>query len=115
PDLGMGHRRRPMRARSRGRLRARSGWRVVPLQPRPVAAESGFLRAGRSFAALAGLGGMSASRIGELLAIMSRLRDPERGCPWDLEQDFSTIAPYTTEEAYEVADAIARNDMVDLR
>lgn len=58
---------------------------------------------------------MSASRIGELLAIMSRLRDPERGCPWDLEQDFSTIAPYTTEEAYEVADAIARNDMVDLR
>ena len=40
---------------------------------------------------------------------------PETGCPWDLEQDFATIAPYTVEEAYEVADAIARNDMDDLR
>ncbi len=45
---------------------------------------------------------------------MARLRDPEGGCPWDLEQDFSTIAPYTIEEAYEVADAIARGDMTDL-
>ena len=45
---------------------------------------------------------------------MARLRDPERGCPWDLEQDFATIAPYTIEEAYEVADAIARGDMADL-
>lgn len=45
-----------------------------------------------------------------LLAIMARLRDPERGCPWDCQQDFSTIAPYTIEEAYEVVDAIARND-----
>jgi ATP diphosphatase len=50
-----------------------------------------------------------------LLAIMARLRDPERGCPWDIEQDFSTIAPYTIEEAYEVADAITRGDMDDLR
>lgn len=49
-----------------------------------------------------------------LLAIMARLRDPERGCPWDLEQDFSTIAPYTLEEAHEVADAIARGDMRNL-
>ncbi|HEX6590500.1 MAG TPA: nucleoside triphosphate pyrophosphohydrolase, partial [Moraxellaceae bacterium] len=46
--------------------------------------------------------------------IMARLRDPERGCPWDLEQDFSTIAPYTLEEAHEVADAIARNDLRNL-
>lgn len=46
---------------------------------------------------------------------MSRLRDPETGCPWDAEQDFSSIAPYTIEEAYEVADAIERRDMDDLR
>ncbi len=50
-----------------------------------------------------------------LAAIMARLRDPETGCPWDVAQDFSTIAPYTIEEAYEVADAIARGDMADLR
>ena len=53
--------------------------------------------------------------IGRLLRIMARLRDPGRGCPWDLAQDFSTIAPYTIEEAYEVADAIERGDMDDLR
>ena len=51
------------------------------------------------------------SDIKNLLEIMDGLRDPDTGCPWDLEQDFSTIAPYTIEEAYEVADAIARNDM----
>lgn len=51
----------------------------------------------------------------QLLAIMARLRDPERGCPWDVKQDFASIAPYTVEEAYEVADAIARGDMADLR
>jgi ATP diphosphatase len=50
-----------------------------------------------------------------LLAIMARLRDPERGCPWDIEQDFESIAPYTIEEAYEVADAIARGNLDDLR
>src|SRR5579883_849772 len=50
-----------------------------------------------------------------LLAIMARLRDKERGCPWDREQDFATIAPYTIEEAYEVADAIAREDMPALK
>ena len=55
------------------------------------------------------------SEIARLLAIMARLRDPVRGCEWDVAQDFSTIAPYTIEEAYEVADAIARNDMADLR
>ncbi len=51
----------------------------------------------------------------QLLEIMQRLRDPESGCPWDLEQDFSSIAPYTIEEAYEVADAIERGNMHDLR
>src|SRR6266852_3778231 len=50
-----------------------------------------------------------------LLAIMARLRDPEHGCPWDRAQDFATIAPYTIEEAYEVADAIARSDTVALK
>ena len=54
-------------------------------------------------------------RIDALLAIMARLRDPERGCPWDVEQTFASIAPYTLEEAYEVADAIARDDLGDLK
>nr|WP_321509528.1 nucleoside triphosphate pyrophosphohydrolase [uncultured Celeribacter sp.] len=53
--------------------------------------------------------------IDKLLEIMRRLRDPEGGCPWDIEQDFATISPYTIEEAYEVDDAIARGDMDDLR
>ena len=46
---------------------------------------------------------------------MARLRDPARGCPWDLEQTFATVAPYTVEEAYEVADAIERGDLADLK
>lgn len=50
-----------------------------------------------------------------LLRIMAKLRDPDGGCPWDIEQDFASIAPYTIEEAYEVADAIARGDMPELR
>ena len=49
-----------------------------------------------------------------LLGIMARLRDPLQGCPWDLQQDFASIAPYTIEEAYEVADAIDRGDLDDL-
>jgi MazG family protein len=53
--------------------------------------------------------------MGALLALMARLRDPEHGCPWDREQTFSTIAPYTIEEAYEVADAIERGDREHLR
>ena len=52
--------------------------------------------------------------IARLVEIMAALRDPEFGCPWDVEQDFASIAPYTIEEAHEVADAIARGDMVDL-
>lgn len=53
--------------------------------------------------------------IENLLEVMRRLRDAENGCPWDVEQDFSSIAPYTIEEAYEVADAIERGNMQDLR
>jgi|ERR1043166_2180744 ATP diphosphatase len=59
---------------------------------------------------------MEASRdVARLIEIMAALRTPATGCPWDLEQDFSTIAPYTLEEAYEVADAIARGNLDDLR
>src|SRR5436853_3503776 len=59
---------------------------------------------------------MAPSRdISRLLEIMAALRTPGTGCPWDLEQNFSTIAPYMLEEAYEVADAIARGDLADLR
>ena len=59
---------------------------------------------------------MTPSRdIGRLLEIMAALRRPETGCPWDLAQNFSTIAPYTLEEAYEVADAITRGDLADLK
>ena len=53
--------------------------------------------------------------LGALLALMARLRDPQRGCPWDREQTFSSIAPYTIEEAYEVADAIERGEREALR
>jgi uncharacterized protein YabN with tetrapyrrole methylase and pyrophosphatase domain len=58
---------------------------------------------------------MSQTPIERLLAIMARLRDPKGGCPWDMEPNFATIAPYTIEEAYEVADAIARGNMAELR
>ena len=50
------------------------------------------------------------SAMDQLLEVMARLRDPENGCPWDVEQTFATIAPYTIEEAYEVADAISDED-----
>jgi MazG family protein len=53
--------------------------------------------------------------LGDLLAVMARLRDKHSGCPWDIEQNFATIAPYTIEEAYEVADAIAREDLDELK
>ncbi len=53
--------------------------------------------------------------VAELLEIMARLRDPERGCPWDREQSFATLVPYTIEEAYEVAEAVERGDMEALR
>src|SRR6185437_4295764 len=53
--------------------------------------------------------------IDRLIAIMARLRDRQDGCPWDIEQTFATVAPYTVEEAYEVADAIERGDLKDLK
>lgn len=56
-----------------------------------------------------------AEAVDTLLALMARLRDPQTGCPWDIEQTFATIAPYTIEEAYEVADAIQRGALSDLR
>jgi len=58
--------------------------------------------------------GAAGAAIERLLRVMARLRAPEGGCPWDLEQSFATIAPYTIEEAYEVADAIARGDLDEL-
>lgn len=58
---------------------------------------------------------MTQPPLDRLLAIMARLRDPQRGCEWDCAQTFATIAPYTIEEAYEVADAIAREDMAALK
>ena len=57
----------------------------------------------------------SSFKLSRLVEIMARLRDPESGCPWDLAQDFASIAPYTIEEAHEVADAIAENDMTELK
>ena len=56
-----------------------------------------------------------ADALARLIAIMARLRDPQGGCPWDLEQTFASIAPYTVEEAYEVADAIERGDLSELK
>jgi MazG family protein len=58
---------------------------------------------------------MGGSDIERLLEIMARLRDPEGGCPWDVEQSFETVAPYTIEEAYEVDDAVRRRDFAGLR
>ena len=58
---------------------------------------------------------LAAAKLDRLIAIMARLRDPENGCPWDVEQTFETIAPYTIEEAYEVAEACARGDMAELK
>ena len=58
---------------------------------------------------------LPASTLSDLVEIMRRLRDPETGCEWDRVQTFETISPYTVEEAYEVADAIRRNDMADLK
>src|SRR5882724_10629791 len=58
---------------------------------------------------------LPADAMERLLAVMRQLRNPNGGCPWDLDQNFATIAPYTIEEAYEVADAIERADMAALK
>jgi len=60
-------------------------------------------------------GGEPGEALSALLELMARLRDPQHGCPWDREQTFRTIAPYTIEEAYEVADAIEREDLAHLK
>lgn len=61
-----------------------------------------------------GWGMQPSKEISRLIEIIAALRTPATGCPWDIEQDFSSIAPYTIEEAYEVADAVERQDMGDL-
>ena len=68
-----------------------------------------------SFPAAIGVQMSAIAPLDRLIAIMAQLRDPERGCEWDRVQTFATIAPYTIEEAYEVADAISRNDLDELR
>ena len=61
------------------------------------------------------VGSSSESALSELLSIMRTLRDPKHGCDWDKQQTFASIVPYTIEEAYEVADAIDKGDMTDIR
>ena len=82
-----------------------------------AAAERALLRSGypRSTPQLKSSPVKPSRDISRLIEIMAALRTPESGCPWDLEQNFRTIAPYTLEEAYEVADAIARNDLAGLK
>src|SRR5580765_809781 len=115
----MGHGRGPVRARTVRRRRDRHERRAAALQHEGLAAEHGFSRVRRRFGCLGGADrrrGRRVSRgIGDLLRIMAALRDPKAGCPWDVEQNFDTIAPYTIEEAYEVADAIDRRDFAGLR
>src|SRR5690606_4715341 len=119
-DQRVGHRRRAGHPGGGRRLPARPARAPVPLQPARDRAQRGLHRARRPGLAVARLdGGRGVSdgsvALERLLAIMARLRDPDGGCPWDLAQDFTTIAPYTIEEAYEVADAIDRGDMAALR
>lgn len=71
-------------------------------------------KAGAAHPALSAVAGADQTGIPRLLAIMAALRDPKTGCPWDIEQDFASIAPYTIEEAHEVADAIARKSWEEL-
>jgi nucleoside triphosphate diphosphatase len=76
----------------------------------PSTAGSAYLAPTVSDAAIA-----SAARFAELVTVMARLRDPESGCPWDLEQSFETVAPYTLEEAYEVAEAVRKGNRDELK
>src|SRR5690349_11389458 len=119
----MGYGRRAVRARTGRRRGARPDRRAAALQHEGVGAESRIPRHRRPHGGLEGAAGQGTAGLSvaarytleDLLAIMARLRDPERGCPWDVQQDFASIAPYTLEEAYEVADAIDRGDFDDLR
>jgi ATP diphosphatase len=83
-----------------GQIAAKQRTLFLPF-PRPLALQASTMTPSRDIA--------------RLIDIMAALRTPGSGCPWDLEQNFATIAPYTIEEAYEVADAIARGDLDDLR
>ncbi len=108
----------PIETRAKGRKAARKQARAGAMSERALAACDAWLaQAARSRFAWSYLRARPAPArdpMARLRAIMARLRDPERGCPWDIAQDFASIAPYTIEEAYEVADAIARGDMGDL-
>jgi len=108
----------PIETRAKGRKAARKQARAGAMSERALAACDAWLaRAARDRFAWSYLRARPAPArdpMARLRAIMARLRDPEGGCPWDIAQDFATIAPYTIEEAYEVADAIARGDMGDL-
>jgi len=105
----------PRFPRHRARLRASN----LRISTPNLAADADFRhrrRFGERIVSETGAFWMAAARaIDELLSLMAALRTPETGCPWDLEQDFRTIAPYTVEEAYEVADAIERGDMDELK
>src|SRR5690606_30821627 len=99
-----------------------SPWVIRPCRGASGSAQSGPGRRARGAkpreSSIGGTPWMSSPDRGDIRAlidIMARLRNPDGGCPWDLEQDFASIAPYTVEEAYEVADAIDRGDMDDLR
>jgi nucleoside triphosphate diphosphatase len=96
------------RAKSRHLRPAKS---TRPKKPRRATAKRAVSRRARPDP----LRATGAPPIDRLLAVMARLRDPERGCPWDLEQSFRSIVPHTIEEAYEVADAIERGDMAALK
>src|SRR5690606_29456502 len=85
----------------------------IRVQAKPLAGHCRFTHSTRPRACACR--GSPMPNIDELLAIMARLRDPDNGCPWDIEQSFETIVPYTIEEAYEVADAVDRRTYTDLR
>src|SRR5690606_36572157 len=115
-DQRVGHRGRAGGARGCRWRRALPAGPPLPLQPARHHPQRPLHRPRRHHAPMARVAGMNeVGDIGELLRIMARLRDPEGGCPWDVRQTFATIAPYTIEEAYEVADAIDLGDMDDLR
>ena len=89
---------------------------IEPEEAKPMAAGDASALTRNAVSALAAKAeGAAPFTLSDLIAIMEILRTPVIGCPWDLEQNFETIAPYTIEEAYEVADAIARRDLADLK
>ena len=118
-DLRMGYRGRPVRAggcRRRGARRWTAGRCAYNTKDRcstPISSPSATIPCPGGNGWMAEAAASSDGR--RCCRIMARLRDPDGGCPWDVQQDFASIAPYTIEEAYEVADAIDRGDMHDLQ